>query len=570
MSEDTIEEIKSRLDIVDIIKEYVELEKVGSNLRALCPFHAEKTPSFFVSPTRQSWRCFGGCNDGGDMFDFVMKIEGVEFPEALRILAKKAGVEIKRTNPETVTEKENFYKLYQLATKFFERQLEASKRGKKAKQYILDRGISEEAINNWRLGYSPDSWQSLSEFLISKGFKRDKIIDSGLAIKKDDHSYDRFRGRIMFPIMNTSGRPIAFGGRIFGDSEDTAKYMNSPQTLLYDKSKVLYGIDKAKVEIRRQNKAILVEGYTDVIMAHQAGFKNVVSTSGTALTKKQLNILSRYSQNLFTCFDMDNAGISATKKGIEMARALGFDVQVITLPSGDDPADLIKKDSDQWKKRVKEAKDAMQFYFEAACEGKDLDNPKDKKDIAKELLPLIKKLPNNIEKSHWAKKLAKKLDVPEEAIYNQLRKTKVENDNKKKTKRRSKKKPKKRIKTKKRILEERVISILAKKPDLINVLEERDLFSKKAEELIKAIEDNNSEYKEKIDYYALKPENGMENPEEELQECLIEIDKYNLKNKLKDIHKKIQKAEKEKDKKELKKHTEEAYNLSKKLQKYND
>jgi DNA primase len=570
MSEDTIEEIKSRLDIVDIIKEYVELEKVGSNLRALCPFHAEKTPSFFVSPTRQSWRCFGGCNDGGDMFDFVMKIEGVEFPEALRILAKKAGVEIKRTNPETVTEKENFYKLYQLATKFFERQLEASKRGKKAKQYILDRGISEEAINNWRLGYSPDSWQSLSEFLISKGFKRDKIIDSGLAIKKDDHSYDRFRGRIMFPIMNTSGRPIAFGGRIFGDSEDTAKYMNSPQTLLYDKSKVLYGIDKAKVEIRRQNKAILVEGYTDVIMAHQAGFKNVVSTSGTALTKKQLNILSRYSQNLFTCFDMDNAGISATKKGIEMARALGFDVQVITLPSGDDPADLIKKDSDQWKKRVKEAKDAMQFYFEAACEGKDLDNPKDKKDIAKELLPLIKKMPNNIEKSHWAKKLAKKLDVPEEAIYNQLRKTKVENDNKKKTKRRSKKKPKKRIKTKKRILEERVISILAKKPDLINVLEERDLFSKKAEELIKAIEDNNSEYKEKIDYYALKPENGMENPEEELQECLIEIDKYNLKNKLKDIHKKIQKAEKEKDKKELKKHTEEAYNLSKKLQKYND
>ncbi len=569
MSEDTIEEIKSRLDIVDIVKEYVELEKVGSNLRALCPFHAEKTPSFFVSPTRQSWRCFGGCNDGGDMFDFVMKIEGVEFPEALRILAKKAGVEIKKINPETVSEKENFYKLYELATKFFERQLEASKRGKEAKQYILERGISEESIKNWRLGYSPDSWQSLSEFLISKGFKRDKIIDSGLAIKKDNHSYDRFRGRIMFPIMNTSGRPIAFGGRIFGDSEDTAKYMNSPQTLLYDKSKVLYGISKAKVEMRRQKQAILVEGYTDVIMSHQAGFKNVVSTSGTALTKKQLNIISRYTQNLFTCFDMDNAGISATKKGIEMARSLGFDVQVITLPAGNDPADLIKKNSEEWKKRVKDAKDAMQFYFESACDDKDLDNPKDKKDIAKELLPLIKRIPNDIEKSHWAKKLAKKLDVPEEAIYDQLKKTKIK-DKEKGTNQKRKSKKNSRKKSKKRILEERVISIIAKDPDLLEAVEDRSVFSEKAKELIKAIEENDPEYKEKIDYYALKPENGMEHPKKELKECLIEIDKYNLKNKLRDIHKKIQKAEKNKNKKKLKEHTKEAYNLSKKLQKYND
>lgn len=569
MSDDTIEEIKSRLDIVDVVKDYIELEKVGSNLRALCPFHAEKTPSFFVSPSRQSWRCFGGCNEGGDMFDFVMKIEGVEFPEALEMLADKAGVEVKKPDPEKTSKKQKFYEMYQLAAKFFQTQLKKSKRGKKAQKYLLSRGINKESIKKWQLGYSPDSWQSLSEFLVSKGFKRDEIVEAGLAIKKDDHSYDRFRGRIMFPIMSTSGRPIAFGGRIFGDSEDTAKYMNSPQTLLYDKSKVLYGIDKAKISIRRQDKVILVEGYTDVIMSHQAGYETAISTSGTALTKGQLNIISRYSRNLYTCFDMDEAGISATKKGIEMARKLGFDVKVITLPGGDDPADLIKEDESKWEKAVEEAKDVMQFYFDSTKKDRNLSNPKDKKEIAKELLPLIKRIPNKIEQSHWAKKLAEDLDVPEDAIYDQLNKTKVERKEEKKEKKKKEQK-KKRQKNKKRLLEEKIISLLAKDPDKFDFINSFDIFSEKAKELLEAIKEDDEEYKEKIDYYALKPEYTTEHPKKEIENCLKEIKKENIKKELKNIQKKIKQVEKDKNKEKLKEYTKKAYNLSKQLQKYND
>lgn len=568
MSDDTIEEIKSRLDIVDVVKDYIELKKVGSNLRALCPFHAEKTPSFFVSPSRQSWRCFGGCNEGGDMFDFVMKIEGVEFPEALEMLAKKAGVKVKKPNSEKITKKQKFYEIYQLSTKFFETQLKKSKKGKKAKEYLLSRGIKDKSIKNWRLGYSPDSWQALSEFLVSKGFKRDQIVEAGLAIKKEDHSYDRFRGRIMFPIMNTSGRPIAFGGRVFGDSEDTAKYMNSPQTLLYDKSKVLYGIDKAKVSIRRQDKVILVEGYTDVIMSHQVGFKTAISTSGTALTEGQLNIISRYSRNLYTCFDMDDAGVSATKKGIEMARKLGFDVKVIALPKDMDPADLIKEDKAKWEKAVEKAEDVMQFYFDVAQQGRDLSNPKDKKKVAKELLPLIKRIPNKIEQSHWVKIIAEKLDVPEDIIYDQLNKTKVERKRKKENKKENKKRRKK--KNKKELLEERIISLLAKNPEKFNFIDNFDIFSKKTKKLLKAIKDDDEEYKEKIDYYALKPEYTTNHPEKEFKNCLKEIKKENIKKELRNIQKKIKRAEGDKNKEILKKYTKKAYNLSKQLQKYND
>ncbi len=568
MSDNTIEEIKSRLDIVDVAKEYIELEKVGSNLRALCPFHAEQTPSFFISPSRQSWRCFGGCNEGGDIFDFIIKIEGVEFYEALKILAKKAGVDIKKRDPKKAGKREKFYEMYELTTKFFEKQLEASKKGKKAKKYLIDRGITEESIKKWRLGYSPDSWQALSKFLISKGHKREEIVEAGLAIKKEDHSYDRFRGRIMFPITNSSGRTIAFGGRIFGDSEDTAKYINSPQTPLYDKSKALYGLDKAKVEIRRQDRAILVEGYTDVIMVHQAGFKNVISTSGTALTGKQLNILSRYTQNLFTAFDMDDAGASATKKGIEMARKLDFDVKVISLPQKKDPADLVKEDEDKWKNAVENSKEIMEFYFENAFQGRDVDDPKDKKRIAKDLLPLIKRIPNRIEQSHWIKKLSEKLDVDERAIAEQLREVKT----KKKKKKGSKKKKDEKIsknKSRKEVLEERVISFIAKDPKKINLIENLDEFSKKSKRILEAIkegEDEDAELREIIDYFALRPERGVRDEEKELKHCLKEIKKENIKFKLKKIQKEIKKAEKENNTEQLKKLTQEAYKFSKKLQ----
>ena len=573
MSDNTVEEIKSQLDIVDIVRDYVKLEKVGSNLRANCPFHAEKTPSFFVSPSRQSWRCFGGCNDGGDMFDFIMKIEGVEFYEALKILADKAGVEIKKRDPEKKSKRKKLYDIYQLATQFFETQLENSKRGKKAKKYLLSRGISEDSIKDWRLGYSPDSWQALSEFLISKGFKRDEIVEAGLAIKKDDHSYDRFRGRIMFPIMNSTGKPIAFGGRIFGDDENTAKYLNSPQTPLYDKSKILYGLDKAKIEIRRRDYSILVEGYTDVIMSHQVGFKNTVASSGTALTERQLKSISRYSSNLITAFDMDDAGASATKKGIEMARKLDFDVKVVSLPGEGDPADIIEKDEKKWKDAVRNSKEIMAFYFEDSFSGKDPQNPKDKKKISEELLPIIKRIPNRIERSHWIKKLAEKLDVDEEVINEEIKDIETEKKkgkNKKgKKKINSKDKRIKKSKSRKAVLEERILSLVAKNPKNLEEIDNYDFFFDKTKEILKAIEGDREEsekMKKIIDYFALRPEEGLNDEKEELKSCLKQVKKENIKYKLRKIQKEIKKAENENNTEKLKELTNKAYKLYKKLQ----
>lgn len=565
---DPINEIKNQLDIVDVVREYVKLDKVGSNYRALCPFHTENDPSFFVSPSRQMWRCFGGCNEGGDMFDFIMKIEGIEFGDALKILADKAGVELKPQDPELQTKRDNFYELYELATKFYEKQLNSSKQGKKAKKYLLDRGIKEESIEKWRLGYSPDSWQALSKFLISQGHSREDIIEAGLAIKKEekDSSYDRFRSRIMFPIFSLSSQPIAFGGRVFGDEEETAKYINSPQTLLYDKSKILYGLDKAKTEVRREEYCILAEGYTDVIMISQAGYENVVSTSGTALTKSQLDILSRYTDNLYTAFDMDEAGSSATKKGIKLAQKMDFDVKVISLPKDKDPADLILDSQDKWEKAIEDRKTIMEFYFDSALTGKDLSDPKDKKQVAKEVLPAIKRIPNSIERSHWVKKMSEELDIDEEPIYDQLQKTEVEQKRNNSSSEEDTNQQKKKSKV--AILEERVASLVAKNNELASEIDIQFL-SEEIAEVIEAIENEEEEQlKEKIDYFALKPDGDVDHPQEEIEACLKEIKKLKIQKTLRQIQKKIKKAEQSDDKQSLEKLTKKADKLSKKLKSY--
>ncbi len=502
------------------------------------------------------------------MFDFVMKMEGIEFPEALRILAKKAGVEVKKRDPEKASKREKLYDICELATKFFQAQLRKSKKGKKAKEYLNERGISYDSIKKWRLGYAPDSWQALSEFLISKGHERDNIVEAGLAIKKKEknHSYDRFRGRIMFPITNPSGRVIAFGGRIFGKSEDTAKYLNSPQTPLYDKSKTLYGIDKAKMEMRREDKCVLVEGYTDVIMAHQTETQMAVSTSGTAVTKKQLNLISRYTRNIITAFDMDDAGAKATRKGIETARRLGFDVEVLSLPEGKDPADIIKKNSAEWKDILEKSIDVMDFYFQMAFRGRDKNNPKDKRKIAKELLPLIKRIPNEIEKSHWIKEFSERLDVDEKAVIRQLKKTKSKKKSRGKKKNKSKKDKDK--KSRKQILEEKVLSLVAKKPERLKLLDDLSLFSKEKRQLLEMIaeeKDTDEKLRKKIDYFSLKPEKNLKDPNEEIKKCFQQLKKIKVKDELQSIHEKIKKAERENDQKSLEKLTKKAYKLSKQL-----
>ncbi len=598
-----IEEIKSRLDIVDIIKDYVKLEKAGANYRGLCPFHSEKTPSFFVSPARQIWHCFGACGEGGDIFKFIMKIEGVEFSEALRILAKRAGIELKKENPKLRTERERLYEISELAGQFFEAQMRESSAGKKAKNYLLKRGVSEESIKKWRLGYAPDTWQGLSDFLVGRGYKREEIEKAGLSLKssKSGKYYDRFRGRIMFPIFNLSSQIIGFGGRILEKGEEEkkeAKYINSPATVLYDKSQVLYGLNKASQAIRKNDACLLVEGYMDVIMTSQAGLENVVATSGTALTIPQLKILKRYSNNLLTAFDMDIAGDSATKRGISLAQSLGFNIKVVEMPTGSDPADVAKESPEKIKDLVEKAISIHDFYFKSALSQFDKNTLEGKKKISEVLLPIIKKIPNKIEQSVWVKDLAEVLSVSEESVLEELKKIpendypfvseKVEIKNNKSDDEEGKKEQKTKEKTRKELLEEELVVFAIKSPESARLLEERDLnfISRAISEILREIKEkgsdflnylarNNNDVKNKksgdeiifkerdnkknndydgseslLDYFALKAEveeiKGKE-AGREFVKCLEELRKLSLKEELDKINRAIKSAEKEGD-----------------------
>lgn len=429
-----IEEIKSRLNIVDVLSSYIKLEKAGINYRACCPFHKEKSPSFFVSPSRQIWHCFGGCNEGGDIFKFVMKIENVEFVEALGILAQRAGVELKTINQEEVkkekSEKETAFNICELSAKFFELYLTGTPTGKKAIEYLEGRGVKTETIKEWRLGYAPSAWSKLSEFLIGKGYKRGEISNAGLAIEKEGNKFfDRFRGRIMFPIWDAMGRVSGFTGRIFGSNDDMAKYLNTPNTILYDKSRIIFGFDKAKNAIKESEFCILVEGNMDCIMSHQAGIKNCVAVSGTALTEYHLNILKRHTQKLVLSFDMDFAGSNATKKAIRQAQLLDFDIKIIPSFGEKDPADIILHEGpDKWKELVSQSKPINQFYFESALKDRDVEKIEDKKKIAQDFLPTIKQMSSNIEQAYWINQLAEVLKISEVDIKKELEHIKVEED----------------------------------------------------------------------------------------------------------------------------------------------
>jgi DNA primase len=469
MNSSPVEEIKNRLDIVEVIGSYLKLQKAGANFRAICPFHSEKKPSFFVSPSRQTWHCFGGCGEGGDIFKFIMKIEGVEFGDALRMLAQKAGVELQKQDPKIITERTRLYEICELACKFFERQLEESAAGKEAEKYLLERKITKESIKKWRVGYAPDSWQGLSDFLTSRGYKKEEIQKAGLGLTSQKGSFfDRFRARIMFPVFDLNSQPVGFGGRVF-NSDDPAKYVNTPNTPLYDKSRILYGLDKAKLEIRKKDACILVEGYVDAIMCSQAGYENVAAVSGTALTADQLRILKRYSDNLLTAFDMDLAGDSATKRGIELAQSLGFNIKVLVMNGGKDPADIIAQDPKDWEKVMADAKSILQFYFETTFSKFDSKTPEGKREISKVLLPVIKVIPNKIERAYWIQLLAGKLGVREETVEEALKDVKSVQ-----VSRISEEAPAKPTekKTRKQALAERIVSLILKDPDNLEFLKE--------------------------------------------------------------------------------------------------
>lgn len=563
-----IDEIKNRLDIVEVIGGYTKLQKAGVNYRGICPFHTERTPSFFVSPTRQIWHCFGSCSEGGDVFKFIMKIEGVEFGDALRLLAQRAGVELQKQDPKIQSQRQRFYEICSLAAQFFAKQMKSGKIGQEAEDYLLKRGINKDSIAKWQLGYAPDSPNALLDFLVGRGYKRNEAEEAGLAVKGQGGFYDRFRSRIMFPVFDLSSQIVGFGGRVFGENKDTAKYVNTPNTLLYDKSRILYGLDKAKMAIRKKNSCILVEGYTDVILSSQAGVENVAATSGTALTDYQLRILKRYSTNLFTSFDMDVAGNSATKRGVELAQAQGFDIKVVVMPEGKDPADVAAADPRRWKELTDQGRSILDFYFEITFAKFDHRSPEGKREISKLLLPVIKKIPNLIEQSHWVQELAKKLRVKEEDIRAEMNKyasltrmvagssVPLFTD---------------QGKQRKQIIEERIVAVLMKNPEQLALVNDLDIFSTKIREVLAYLQENPDIFKE-LDKFLPKmgekfpqlaeelnhlcfraeiEEHDIE-PEKEIEICLRELKKLGIKDKLDKISLDLKKAETEEDNDEVK------------------
>lgn len=420
----TVEEVKARLPIEQVIGEYVSLRQMGMNWKGLCPFHQEKTPSFMVSADKQIWHCFG-CHEGGDLFSFIQKYEGVDFKEALQLLAEKAGVQIQHVSREDTGKKKQAYELYETARQYYSQRLAGDDSdAKKVRDYLASRGTTDESIKKWSLGVAPDSWDALYKELSTK-FAREDIVSCGLAVSRDGKVYDRFRKRLMFPIRDAQGRTVAFTARtlhhiVYSDEDIGGKYINSPQSSIYNKSQILYGFDLAKHEIKRLGYAIIVEGNMDAVMSYQAGIENVIAVSGTALTQDQLQLLSRYTENLILAFDADTAGSQAVFRGITLAWNLGMNLKVVVLKEGKDPAEVIAHDPQRWRQAVKDAVGVVDYYFDEVLSRVDLSRADHKKQAVQKIGGIIAKLKTPIEKAHYFKLLATRLNVPENAIWSMV------------------------------------------------------------------------------------------------------------------------------------------------------
>src|SRR3989344_371002 len=417
-----VEQIKERLNIIDVVSSYIKLEKAGRNLKARCPFHNEKTPSFFISPERDTFHCFG-CQKGGDAFTFVEEIEGVDFKDALRMLAERAGVTLSERDKTLTSEHARLISAMEHAVFYFEREFS---KHPEALLYLGKRGLKEETIKHFRIGFAPDEWRGLLTFLREKGFTDVDIEKAGLVVRNADRVYDRFRGRIMFPIFNASGKPIAFSGRIFEGAKETypggvapAKYVNSHETVLYNKSRVLYGFDKAKFEIRKRDACVVVEGQMDVVMSHQGGVTNAVATSGTALTIEHLSLIFRLTDKLILAFDADSAGFEASGRGIDLALEGGFDVRIAKLPSGLDPADVVKEDPKKWQSAVRDSRHVVDFLTTTLRERND-DTRVFRKNVERAVLPYVARIRSRIEKAHFVESVARALDLPQNSIWEAL------------------------------------------------------------------------------------------------------------------------------------------------------
>ncbi|HSH03674.1 MAG TPA: DNA primase [Anaerolineae bacterium] len=436
------EEIKSRLDLVDVVEGYLPLRKSGNAYTGFCPFHQNtRTPSFVVFPQTQTWRCFGACADGGDLFTFMMKKEGWDFKEALKALASRAGVTLAPETPQAKARQakaERWTGLLGAAADYFHQLFLHAPQAEGARQYVYGRDISEQTVATFKIGFALDSWDNCREHFLAQGYELDDLLAVGLLSHNEERgsTYDRFRNRLMIPIMDVGGDVVGFGARTL-DPDGIPKYLNSPQTELFDKSGLLYGLDRAKRHIREARQAVIVEGYMDVMQAWQAGFRNVVAQMGTALTEAQLMLLKRYSKRFVIALDADAAGMKATLRSLEVARQtlertdevafdargllrhesrLKADIRVVALPEGEDPDSLIRRDKGAWPVVIAKAEPIVSYVMKGAVAEADLGDAKAKTRVAASVLPLIADLPDPIERDHYHKQLARLLDVDVRAL----------------------------------------------------------------------------------------------------------------------------------------------------------
>lgn len=410
---DPKEEIKERLDIAEIIGNYLELRSAGmAGYKAICPFHQEKSPSFHVSREKQIWHCFG-CGKGGDVFSFVMEMEGLDFKQSLELLAEKAGVKLPEYKPKNPAKEKvitNIYSANEIACKLFETLLANHESANEARKYIKQRGFEEEVLKKFRIGFAPNGWDKLKVFLGKKGYSDEMMKKAGLIKLRSNGSgfIDQFRNRITVPIRNTKGEVCGFTARALSKEDKGPKYINTPETEIYKKRSMLYGLFEGRTAIRSLDKVIIVEGNLDVIASHQAGIENVVASSGTALTEEQLNAIKRFTKNLLFCFDTDAAGFNAAQRGINLARNMGFVVEVLQIPDelGKDPDEVIKKGVENWKKIVDSPISIMQFYFDRAFKIFDINPVDGKRGLVDMLMPEISKINNLVAEEYWLQKLA--------------------------------------------------------------------------------------------------------------------------------------------------------------------
>ncbi len=562
----SVDQIKSKIDIVSVVGAYIKLDKAGANFKGRCPFHNEKTASFFVSPDRGNYYCFG-CHAKGDIFTFVQEFEGLDFIGALKVLADRAGVVLEKFDKGDKTEKERLHNVLEQAVFFYQKKLSEDK---SALEYLHNRGVTDKTIEEFRIGFAPAEWRDLYEHLLSRNVPEKDMLDVGLIKKKDDgqtRPYDTFRGRIMFPINDSAGRPVAFSGRILVSDDKSPKYVNSPETTLFNKSEILFGLDKAKKDIRLKDYSVLVEGQMDLVMLHQAGITNTVASSGTALTAEHLVRLRRLSNRIIMAFDGDSAGFSASNRSAQIALSLGMELKIAQMPEGKDPADLAKDEPEVLTESLKHAKHIIDFYTDVLLARK-LESRELGLEIQKNVLPYVAQLPSMIEKSHFIKQIAQKAFIKEEALWDDLKRVRVDG-----TVTESRKFDSSPPSSRTESIERKVLGlILWQKSKAVPELDvggiekrARDIIGEKWLELEVKFEKEKVGGREELLFETEAYYNNKTNLGREVKELLSGLEEEYLKKEFAEVMLKLQKAEQEKDTEKIEQYLNQCQKVSQKI-----